>query len=369
MDKKYNIFFCLFLLIIPINIYAVIEPDCDDMVLDTIYYDENGSHIQRWGSEYYSCQYLVFDINVHQNCYIKFTYIVDLDPVGAIDFIEIKNVNSNGTEGDVLYSNGYSPAHGIVFTTVPTGRARIRFLSLYGNYQNLSNGFKIDYDLSNTPYNLFAATDYYVRDNIYFHDVNSINIQDNIFNYHTQFGDVAIGAKNSIYSYFTTTQSKFYINKPIFIQGGQIGAYSNANLQFLTNNTPRMTILNNGKIGIGIFNPTSNLQVSGEIGSDSIRTSKIKAEEIVLELQNGADFVFDDKYNLRSLLDLQEYIKKNGHLPGIESADEMKRYGVSLNDLIVTLLQKIEELTLYLIKQENDIIYLKDKVNERIIAD
>ena len=68
-------------------------------------------------------------------------------------------------------------------------------------------------------------------------------------------------------------------------------------------------------------------------------------------------YVFDENYNLRSLYDLDSYIKQNNHLPGIPSASEVKLAGgVELGNMNVKLLEKIEELTLYLIslKKEND---------------
>lgn len=89
---------------------------------------------------------------------------------------------------------------------------------------------------------------------------------------------------------------------------------------------------------------------------------KIRANEIVVN-STGADFVFEADYNLKSLEEVEYYIKENKHLPGIPSAKEVEENGVSLGEMQTKLLQKIEELTLYVIelKKENDI--LNTKVN------
>lgn len=76
----------------------------------------------------------------------------------------------------------------------------------------------------------------------------------------------------------------------------------------------------------------------------------------------GADFVFADDYCLRPLSEVQSFIQENRHLPEIQSAVEMQQNGVSVNELQFQLLQKIEELTLYIIEQDKQIQELQQKV-------
>ena len=52
------------------------------------------------------------------------------------------------------------------------------------------------------------------------------------------------------------------------------------------------------------------------------------------------------------------------HLPEIPSAEEMKANGVNMNEMQIQLLQKIEELTLYILQQEKEIQELKEQVYE-----
>ncbi|MFH4969537.1 hypothetical protein V8G61_15125, partial [Gaetbulibacter sp. M240] len=65
------------------------------------------------------------------------------------------------------------------------------------------------------------------------------------------------------------------------------------------------------------------------------------------------DYVFEEDYKLDSLDDLEAYIKEHKHLPGVISQQEVKENGVSGNEMNITLLKKIEELTLYTIEQDN----------------
>jgi hypothetical protein len=59
------------------------------------------------------------------------------------------------------------------------------------------------------------------------------------------------------------------------------------------------------------------------------------------------------------LAKVKEYIKEQKHLPDIPSAEEMKKNGVSVFDLQINLLQKIEELTLHVIKQQEELNSMK----------
>lgn len=87
---------------------------------------------------------------------------------------------------------------------------------------------------------------------------------------------------------------------------------------------------------------------------------KIRANEIVVNT-GGADFVFENDYNLKSLDEVETFIKENKHLPDIPTAEEVEENGVSLGEMQTKLLQKIEELTLYVIEQDKSIEQLKEE--------
>jgi hypothetical protein len=73
----------------------------------------------------------------------------------------------------------------------------------------------------------------------------------------------------------------------------------------------------------------------------------------------GADFVFDSDYRLPSVQKVEQYIKAHRHLPDIQPAQQMQQEGIDLGNNQTRLLQKIEELTLYLIDQEKELSELK----------
>lgn len=113
---------------------------------------------------------------------------------------------------------------------------------------------------------------------------------------------------------------------------------------------------NNGNIGIGTKSPAYKLDVIGTI----------RAREILVDLNGvgGADFVFDNDYRLRPLSEVHSFITENKHLPEIQSAKEMQENGVSINELQFQLLQKIEELTLYLIQQQQTLAQQEQTIQD-----
>ena len=125
----------------------------------------------------------------------------------------------------------------------------------------------------------------------------------------------------------------------------------NGNIVFGTYGAERMRIDRNGNVGIGTANPTSKLTVTGNINS----------REVNVTVDAGADFVFENNYNLPSLENVEKFIRENKHLPQIASAEEMKKDGINLSEMNIKLLQKIEEMTLYIIEMKKEIETLKNK--------
>ncbi|MEO9511654.1 MAG: interleukin-like EMT inducer domain-containing protein [Flavobacteriaceae bacterium] len=108
-----------------------------------------------------------------------------------------------------------------------------------------------------------------------------------------------------------------------------------------------------GHVGIGTNTPDSMLTVKGDI----------HAEEVQVDLSvPGPDYVFKEDYDLKSLEEVQNHIKAHGHLPNIPSAQEMEENGIQLGEMNMKLLEKIEELTLYILEQEKRIGVLEKQV-------
>ena len=118
--------------------------------------------------------------------------------------------------------------------------------------------------------------------------------------------------------------------------------------------TKMMTMLANGNLGIGTTAPDAKLAVKGDI----------HAQEVKVDLDGAVapDYVFDEDYNLRPLKEVQEYINANGHLPNIPSAVEMEENGVLLKEMNLKLLEKIEELTLYILLQKKEMDSMKKDI-------
>ena len=111
----------------------------------------------------------------------------------------------------------------------------------------------------------------------------------------------------------------------------------------------------NGNVGIGTTDPKSKLAVNGQIRATEV---KILADISV------PDYVFEPDYDLRSLEETEQYIDKNKHLPEIPSASEIGENGIDLGEMNMKLLQKVEELTLYLIDQNKELKEAKSEIRE-----
>lgn len=109
-----------------------------------------------------------------------------------------------------------------------------------------------------------------------------------------------------------------------------------------------------GNVGIGVAQPSYALDVYGTV----------HAHEVKVCLTPTCDFVFDNNYKLMNLDTLRNYLGTNHHLPGIASAQEMKDEGsISLGKMDSQFLQKIEELTLYVLQQDKKIKDLEKKLD------
>jgi hypothetical protein len=125
--------------------------------------------------------------------------------------------------------------------------------------------------------------------------------------------------------------------------------------RLLFHDTKGFTFLKSGggvKVGINTANPQSTLAVLG----------KITAKEVEVTNTGWADYVFNPNYNLMPLSDVKKHIEQYGHLPDIASAKEVEEKGLNLGESQAKLLQKIEELTLYVISLNEQVLEQKKEI-------
>jgi hypothetical protein len=195
-------------------------------------------------------------------------------------------------------------------------------------------------------------------------------------------GKVGIGNASPAYTLDvagTINATALYVNGTPFVGGSQ-WTTSSSNIYFTT-----------GNVGIGKTAPAYALDVNGTVnatalyvngapitggsqwassgsnisytpGVVSIGTAtapagyklavggKVIGEEIVVKLQaNWPDYVFNKRYPLLPLAELEKSIQAAGHLPEVPTAEQVSRDGLAVGEMNATLLKKVEELTLYLI--------------------
>lgn len=91
----------------------------------------------------------------------------------------------------------------------------------------------------------------------------------------------------------------------------------------------------------------------------------VLAEGVTVELQgNWPDYVFRRDYPLPTLTEVEQHIVDFGHLPGVPSEAEVQENGISLGEMNAILLQKVEELTLYTLQQQEAIEKLEKRLSE-----
>lgn len=115
--------------------------------------------------------------------------------------------------------------------------------------------------------------------------------------------------------------------------------------------------LNNGDL---IVNGKIECQKTLKVAEADVKS--LRANDVKVDLNNAADYVFDENYDLKSLSEVEAYVKANKHLPGVPSATELKSEGMSVSEMTNLLLEKVEELTLHLIRVEKENQALKAEI-------
>ena len=216
-------------------------------------------------------------------------------------------------------------------------------------------------------------------------------------------GDISLVTPSSSLNFFNVNRVDGGSNNSLYLisnnYSGNDGVVVTRNPRSTLQTDPIFTIkqsdtivldaLKNGRVGIGTSSPSAQLHTTGSVrfagltndstqtrivvsdvngnlsyrsasslaAADVLRSSlavngTIRAKELKLSQEGWPDYVFDSTYMLSPLKEVESYIRKNRHLPGIPSADEVAKDGLSVGENQAALTKKIEELTLYTIALE-----------------
>lgn len=182
----------------------------------------------------------------------------------------------------------------------------------------------------------------------------------------TKTGRIAIGNT-------TTPQAKLHVladsneNADLLLQSSGSGKtaaimFQDSNNKISVNSSGNMTMnansfsLTGGNVGIGCAaNGGYALSVDGGLLSTKVS---------IKEIEEWPDYVFSEEHELMSLDELEQYIENNSHLPSVPSKAEVLENGIDVAEMNAVLLEKIEELTLYVIELKKQIEQQQNEINE-----
>lgn len=161
------------------------------------------------------------------------------------------------------------------------------------------------------------------------------------------------GSSIALFSGFTNPG-----NVSSLIEVGQITGPTTEKVRFSVNNNGNVVISSTSGNALVVYN-TDNEKIFQIQDDGLLRTREIRVDN---NHNLWPDYVFEDEYVLMPLYKLEKYIKDNHKLPGIPSAKEIDEEGISVSEMQNLQMEKIEELTLYIINMQKQI----DSLNQRI---
>lgn len=125
-----------------------------------------------------------------------------------------------------------------------------------------------------------------------------------------------------------------------------------------------ITEAQNGYIGINTKSPDAMLTVKGTIHTQEVMVDLegALAPDYVFEKYFTGTSLLNPAYEFLSLSEIEQFIEENHHLPKVPSAEEINTNGLSLKQMNLLLLEKIEELTLHTIAQQKQIDALSKRI-------
>ncbi len=268
---------------------------------------------------------------------------IAISKTGRVSFITPLNTNVDDTIFSINGGTTYAGTHINLFEQSSSGSWAFKawagspILSFNSNSMLLWSGSGIDVDFSHSGQviaNSLSAQR--LRGSAWFHtaisvDAPSIEYKPHGANYVSPGG----------------AAHKFTVYSPLTDSTVNIATFDNGDSSLVT-------ISKDGKVLIG----TTNLSQAGS-NILAVNGGAIFTKATVKLNTNWPDFVFEEKYGLLPIAQLEEYIKVNKHLPNVPAASQVTKDGIDLGGNQALLLQKIEELTLYIIEQNKKIELLE----------
>lgn len=134
-------------------------------------------------------------------------------------------------------------------------------------------------------------------------------------------------------------------NVTIAYGGGDVFIANGGGDVFIPGGGDVMIANTSSHVSIGTTDKTYKLNVNGTI----------RSKELIVESNNWPDYVFEDKYKLTPLEEVEAFIQQNKHLPVVPSAANIQANGLKVSEIFAKMMEKIEELTLYIIEQNKKI--------------
>lgn len=294
--------------------------------------------------------------------------------------IATKAQNNTSYNANTIPINGsFCTAFGVgALASNATGTANIAngYQSLYSNTtgsNNTANGYQSLYSNTNGIANI--ANGSYA---LYLNTTGSYNIANgaNALNHNTTgSSNVAIGVEALYFNHTGSNNvaigewagfSNSYGSNNVFIGSSSGYSEGGSNKLYISNGASNALIYGDfatHQVLLGVPNATGyvfkgsrTLNVMGGILTDSVRVA-LSSE--------WADYVFDENYTLKPLNELEQFIIANKHLPNIPKAAEVKEKGINLAEINIKLLEKTEELTLYIIQQNKQIEQQNKRLEEQ----
>lgn len=166
----------------------------------------------------------------------------------------------------------------------------------------------------------------------------------------------------------TSTNAETVIGNNAYVSGTDVRTY-------FQDGASAITMKWNNGIHFYVTDPTNVSPLGTTINTTSfekmrVTYSGVYADQVTVELQSSwPDYVFNEGYLLPELKKVESFIKTNKHLPGLPSAAEVSEKGINLGQMDASLLEKIEQLTLYLIDQNKklaEVVSENEKLKVRL---